>query len=146
MIGLVMKLVLSPWTLCVMTITVVSGTYVKEEGKRKSFAEMESVLCCFPLKCNELYNIMLLLLMLFSQKANECALNTECVPIVDCPFIRDSFSLIKRKPYCNLDRDGTNVCCLKPPQNYTQPKDFDLRIVRGIVINLFTEILKYFSQ
>ncbi|KAL9896117.1 CLIP domain-containing serine protease 2-like [Glossina fuscipes] len=86
MIGLVMKLVLSSWSLYVMTIAMVS--------------------------------------------ANECALNTECVPIVDCPFIRDSFSLIKRKPYCNLDRDGTNVCCLKPPQNYTQAKDYDLRIVR----------------
>uniref|UniRef100_A0A1A9WJB4 Peptidase S1 domain-containing protein n=1 Tax=Glossina brevipalpis TaxID=37001 RepID=A0A1A9WJB4_9MUSC len=86
MLGSAMKLIFSPWTLYIVTITVVS--------------------------------------------ANECALNTECKPIANCPFIRDNFNLIKRKPYCNLDRSGTHVCCRKPPQNYTQTKDIDLRIVR----------------
>uniref|UniRef100_A0A1A9ZHN4 Peptidase S1 domain-containing protein n=1 Tax=Glossina pallidipes TaxID=7398 RepID=A0A1A9ZHN4_GLOPL len=63
--------------------------------------------------------------------ANECALSSECIPIADCPFIRDNFSLIKRKPYCNLDRPGAHVCCRKPSQNLTQSKYVDLPIVRA---------------
>ncbi|XP_037892047.1 phenoloxidase-activating factor 3-like [Glossina fuscipes] len=62
--------------------------------------------------------------------ANECALNSQCVPIADCPFIRDNFNLIKRKPYCNLESRGANVCCRKSSQNYTQPKYVDSRVVR----------------
>ncbi|KAL9897026.1 melanization protease 1-like isoform X1 [Glossina fuscipes] len=59
--------------------------------------------------------------------ANECALNSECVPIADCPLIRDNFNLIKRKPYCNLDRLGAHVCCRK---SSPKPKIVDLSIVR----------------
>ncbi|KAL9888323.1 serine protease snk-like [Glossina fuscipes fuscipes] len=63
-------------------------------------------------------------------RANECALNSECIPIADCPFIRDNFNLIKRKPYCNLKGHGANVCCRKSSQNYTQPKYDGLPVAR----------------
>ncbi|KAL9890440.1 kallikrein-8-like [Glossina fuscipes fuscipes] len=62
--------------------------------------------------------------------ANGCGLNSECVPIGDCPLIRDNFNLIKRKPYCNLDRPGAHVCCRRSSQNYTQPTNVDFRVVR----------------
>lgn len=74
------------------------------------------------------------MLFSFSRKANECARDADCVPIADCPYIRDRFDLIENKPYCSLDRHGTHVCCVKPKQIYTQPQDVDLRIVTGIVI------------
>ncbi|XP_037892500.1 uncharacterized protein LOC119639280 [Glossina fuscipes] len=105
MISSIMKLI---W-LCSMIIPVVNGTYAKRE--RKSSAEIESAyVYCF--------------------KTNECALSTECKSIAKCPSIRDNFDSTEAKPYCNLDRRGTNVCCVKPLETYAQPKDNDLRIVR----------------
>uniref|UniRef100_D3TQ99 Fat body serine protease n=1 Tax=Glossina morsitans morsitans TaxID=37546 RepID=D3TQ99_GLOMM len=61
---------------------------------------------------------------------NECAPKSECIPIADCPLIRDNFNLIKRKPYCNLDRPGAHVCCKRSSQNSTQPTNVDFRVVR----------------
>ncbi|KAL9889037.1 phenoloxidase-activating factor 3-like [Glossina fuscipes fuscipes] len=65
-----------------------------------------------------------------SHQANECAPNSECLPIADCPLIRDNFNLIKRKPYCNLDHPGAHVCCRRSSQNYSEPKYVDFRVVR----------------
>ncbi|KAM7363381.1 venom protease-like [Cochliomyia hominivorax] len=62
--------------------------------------------------------------------ANECALNTECKHIRDCPRILNNFHLIRFKPYCNLNASGTYVCCEKPPEKYNQDKDQDIRSVR----------------
>ncbi|KAL9889451.1 phenoloxidase-activating factor 3-like isoform 2-T2 [Glossina fuscipes fuscipes] len=62
--------------------------------------------------------------------ANKCGLNSECVPIADCPLIRDNFNLIKRKPYCNLDRPGAHVCCRRSSQNYRGTTNVDLRVIR----------------
>ncbi|XP_037826294.1 LOW QUALITY PROTEIN: serine protease snake-like [Lucilia sericata] len=66
----------------------------------------------------------------FFTNANECALNTECVHIRDCPRVLNNFHLIRNKPYCSLNQKGTHVCCLKPPEKYTQEKDEDIRSVR----------------
>ncbi|KAL9895496.1 phenoloxidase-activating factor 3-like isoform 1-T1 [Glossina fuscipes fuscipes] len=77
------------------------------------------------------FNLLMLYAMTITVvSANECGLNSECVPIADCPLIRDNFNLTKSKPYCNLDRPGANVCCTKSSQNYTQPKYVDFRVVR----------------
>ncbi|KAL9895497.1 phenoloxidase-activating factor 3-like isoform 2-T2 [Glossina fuscipes fuscipes] len=79
------------------------------------------------------FNLLMLYAMtitIVSDKANECGLNSECVPIADCPLLRDNFNLIKRKPYCNLDRPGAHVCCRKSSQSYTQSKNVDLPAVR----------------
>ncbi|XP_037892524.1 serine protease easter-like [Glossina fuscipes] len=62
--------------------------------------------------------------------ANECGLNSECTPIADCPLIRDYFNVIKRKPYCNLDRPGAHVCCRKSSQDNTKPKYVDFPFER----------------
>ncbi|KAL9889484.1 CLIP domain-containing serine protease HP8-like [Glossina fuscipes fuscipes] len=75
-------------------------------------------------------SLMLYVVTITVVNGNECGLNSVCVPITDCPLIRDNFNLIKRKPYCNLDRPGANVCCTKSSQNYTQPKYVDFRVVR----------------
>ncbi|XP_075146860.1 venom protease-like [Haematobia irritans] len=60
----------------------------------------------------------------------ECALNTECRHIKNCPIIKNRLSQMERKPYCNLNRRSTYVCCPVPPLPYATPNDEERRAVK----------------
>ncbi|XP_013098895.2 venom protease [Stomoxys calcitrans] len=60
----------------------------------------------------------------------ECALNTECVHLRKCPFIKSRIHQMPRKPYCNLNQRGTYVCCPVEPKPYVDSKDQERRVVK----------------
>uniref|UniRef100_A0A1A9ZTA4 WAP domain-containing protein n=1 Tax=Glossina pallidipes TaxID=7398 RepID=A0A1A9ZTA4_GLOPL len=139
-----MKLISGLWTLCVMTITLVSANECALNTECVPIADCPYIRDRFDLIENKPYcnfdrhgtHVCCV------KSANECARDTECVPIADCPYVRDRFDLIENKPYCSLDLHGTHVCCVKPKQIYTQPEDVDLRIVTASSVLLRLQILR----